>query len=213
MAIQSGRRTGTSTLTDAELAILDIAAMGIARRRQYRDAIFREQWNRPSHGLDDETLVRALHRFEVEGLITSEACYDRHERPDRTVRLTAAGGGLWESERLPDWLRYVTDRYPENRISIYGYSAETCDRYFQVACEANLVNYHGGRIRRAAANRPLIYWRPTQQVHLLSAAVTEPLPGSLCHTDWNLFELHRSWWRSPNEIATFWSTENDSRKG
>lgn len=207
MTSQLGRRSGVSALTDAELTIIDIAAMGIARRGLYRDSIFLEQWNRPSHGLDDETLVRTLHRFETEGLITSEACYDQRGRPDRTVRLTAVGGSLWESERLPDWMRYVSDRYPKNRISIYGYSAGTCDRYFRVACDARLITCNGGRIRRAVADRQLVYWRPSQPVHLLSAPVTEGPLDMVCCIDWSYFESQRSWWRFPDEIATFWSKE------
>lgn len=211
MTAQLGRRTGVTPLTDAELTIIDIAAMGIARRRLYRDSIFREQWNRPSHGLDDKTLVKTLHRFETEGLVTSEACYDRHGRPDRTVRLTEVGGSLWESERLPDWMRYVTDIYSENRISLYGYSADTCERYFQVACDAGLINYNGGRIRLAVADRQLIYWRSPQPVHLLCAAVTEGPDGTVNFADWSFFETHRSWWRFPDEIATFWSSDTDAQ--
>ena len=89
-----------------------------------------------------------MHRFETEGLISSEAFYDSRGNPYRTVRLTEVGGALWESERLPDWNLYVTDMHPKNRISIFGHTADTCDRYFQVARDAGLINYDGGRIRR-----------------------------------------------------------------
>ncbi|MBL8815490.1 MAG: hypothetical protein JNL58_05640 [Planctomyces sp.] len=172
-----------------------------------------QQWNRSSHGLNDETLVRTLHRFEVEGLISSEAFYDSHGNPDRTVRLTESGGALWESERLPDWTRFVEDIYPENRISIYGHAPDVCDRYFHVACEAGLINYGGGRIRRAVALRKLIYWRPVQPVYLLSAAVAKD-GGSQCRLpDWEYFESHRIWWRFANEIATFWPIDGNSEVG
>lgn len=203
MSRPPGRRSGMSDLTGAELVILDIAATVGSRRRLYRDSVFVQQWNCPSHGLNDETLVRTLHRFETEGIITSEACYDRQGRPDRTVRLTEVGGSLWESERLPDWMRYATDIHPGNRISIYGYAADTCERFFQVACDANYVIYAGGRIRRAVAERKLIYWRPAHPVYLLCAAVAKE-PWSLGRTDWSYFESNRSWWRFANEIATFW---------
>ena len=208
MASQTSRRTGASELSDAELIIIDIAAMGIAPSRLYRDSDFVAQWNCLSHGLDDKTLFSTLDRFETEGLITSEAYFDRPGRPDRTVRLTVAGGSLWESERLPDWMRYVSDVLPPNRFSIYGYSADTCERYFQVACDAGLINYSGGRIRRAVADRQLIYWRPPQPVHLLCAPVTEDRWN--LDTDWSYFESHRSWWRFPHEIATFWSNYTNS---
>lgn len=207
MAFHPGRRTGASELTDAELIIIDIAAMCVARRRLYRNLYFVEQWNRPSHGLDDETLVETLDRFETEGLIISEACSDHRGRPDRTVRLSEAGGSLWISERRPDWMRYVDDISPHNRISIYGYSADTCERYFQVACDSGLINHNGGRIRRAVANRQLIYWRPPQPVHLLCAPVANESSGTILDVNWSHFELHRIWWRFPNEIATFWSNE------
>ena len=171
MLSQTVRRTAVTSLSDAELVIIDVAAMCIARRRHYKDSIFREQWNRPSHGLDDKTLLRTLHRFEAEGLITSEACYDQHGRPDRTVKLTRTGGALWESERLPDWERYVMDMYSRRRIAIYSYTRETCERYFHAACDCKLIVYDGGTIRHAVANRSLVYWRTPQPVHLLSARI------------------------------------------
>lgn len=206
------RRTGVSALTNEELLILDIAAIDGGRRRQYRHAVFSEQWNYPSHGFDDETLVQTLDRFETEGFVTSKTSFDRHGHPDRTVRLTEVGGSLWESERLPDWPRYVSDIYPRNRISIYGYSAETCQRYFAVACESGLVNYNNGRVITAVSQRRLIYWRPSQAVHLLCARGAE-LPGTSFNIDWDYFESHRSWWRFPNEIGTLWPTEGNSKPG
>jgi len=204
MNLDTMRRTCVSSLTDAELLIFDCAFDGVAGRRLYRDTVFAQQWNRPSHGFDDETLVKTLHRFETEGLITSEAFYNSRGYPDRTVRLTEAGGALWESERVPDWSRYVTDMHPKNRISVYGYTAEACDRYFQVACDAGLINYVGGRIRRAVAQRDLIYWRPVQPVYLLCAAVAKREERQGQFVDWSYFESHRSWWRFADEIATFW---------
>lgn len=213
MTLQAPRRTGVSTLSDAELLLFDCAFNGVAGRRLFRHAVFPQQWNRTSHGLDDETLVKAFHRFETEGLITSEAFYNARGRPDRTVQLTEAGGALWESERLPDWNRFVTDMYPGNRVSIYGHTADTCDRYFQVACDAGLINYVGGRIRRAVAQRNLIYWRPVQPVYLLCAAVAKVQTSQFHCTDWSYFESQRSWWRFADEIGKFWHTEGNAELG
>ena len=199
------RRTSVSALTDNELIIFDIAAIDGGRRRLYRHSVFSDQWNYPSHGFDDESLIRTLHRFEANGLIKSEACFDHQGRPDRTVRLTQAGGALWESERLPDWTRFLTDQYSRNRISIFGYSAVACADFFEVACDSQFVAYKGARIITAIAQRQLIYWRPACPVHLLCARVAEPIPGT--RTNWSYFESRRSWWRFPNEIGTFWLTE------
>lgn len=202
MPFNTATRTGVSKLTDAELILFDCAFNGVAGQRLFRDAVFAQQWNRTSHGLSDEALFSTFKRFEAEGLISSEAFYDSRGNPDRTVQLTEAGGALWESERLPDWSRYVTDMYPQNRISIYGHTPNVCDLYFHVACEASLINYCEGRIRRGVALRKLIYWRPAQPVYLLSAAVAKGKDSQYHFTDWTYFESHRVWWRFADEIAT-----------
>lgn len=200
MAVLTGRRTGVTNLTDAELTLLDIAAMYVARGSMYADLHFVERWNRPSHGLDNRTLLRTLARFEAEGLIIAEPVTNPHGRPDVTIRLTPAGGALWELERKPDWLRYVEDVYRRSWVAIYGYSREACERYFEVACEAQLFRYEGGRIRQAVANRRLVYWRPAQPVYLLGAKSVEDQTD--CDTDWAYFESRRTWWRFPDEIGT-----------
>jgi hypothetical protein len=195
-------RTGVTSLTDAELIILDIAALRIASRQQYRDETFVEMWDYPSHGLDDETLGQTLDRFTVQGIMTDEPFFNRYyrRRDDPTIRLTELGGAFWESERRPNWMRYIHDFRPFNLISIFGYSAEMCQRYFDVVRESNLINYDSGTVMKAVGMRRLIYWRVPQPVHILCALIVNGSGRGI--PSWSYFKSQRVWWRFPNELIT-----------
>src|SRR5690242_15904742 len=115
MTISPNRRTGVSNLTDAELLILDIAANLGGTRRLFRREVFPYQYNCPTHGLDDATLNQTLDRFETQGWLTGENFEVPGSGTDRSIRVTPAGGQLWEAERLPDWTRHVMEVYGRTR--------------------------------------------------------------------------------------------------
>ena len=207
MSQPAGKRTCVSTLTDAELVLFDCLFDVYAGYRQLMHEGFSGFWNRPSHGLDDLTLIQTLERFEALGLLSSEPYYDVSGEPDRLVHLTAVGGALWESERQPNWNRYLIDTHSAHRVSIYGHSADICSDFFEAACKAGLINYTGGRILRAVAPRKLIYWRPLQPVHVVCAPIAEVDKQQYPWPSWTCLDAHRSWWRVPNEIADLWPTD------
>ncbi len=199
-------RTGATNLTNAELLILDMAATMGGCRRMYNHKIFPQQFNYPSHGLNPPDLKKTLDRFECEGLLTGRDFIDRWGNPDRYVGATAKGGRLWETERNPDWSRYLTclhfcrDDSDRNRVSIYGHSPSVCQAYFDAARNCGVLDYRGGLVRYGIGNRQLIWWRESQTVYLLSAW----LESWRCNWDWSHLEMKRCWWYSPDEISKLW---------
>lgn len=201
-------RTGISELTDSELLLLDIAALDGGLRSFFLREIFPMQYNYPSHDLPDELLHETLDRFEQKGIITGEDCLNYDSQPDRRIRLTSTGGALWESERLPDWSRFVTDSYSDRYIKIYGHSASICEAFFEVARYTNLIQYRGGLVKKVSGHRRLVYWRDQQTIHCLAARI-------VCEENWprwdyRYFEEDRCWWRFANEIGKFWSDKERS---
>lgn len=200
-------RTGSSDLTDSELLILDKVAMLGGIRSMYYNDIFPYQFNCPEHGLDDETLIVTLDRLESDGVITGEPSSSRHGKPDRTIRVTERGGLVWESERRPDWTRYVTESYgssrpdsERHRVTVFGHSRPICQAFFDAGVQSGFLDYRCGRIGTAFGNRNLIYWRPVERVFMLSAWVESWQSA----TDWGHFEMKRCWWRFADEIGKLW---------
>src|SRR5262249_5200981 len=205
---ETSRRTGVSGLTDAELELLDQTVWRWGSRASYRSEFFSGQYNRPCHGLDDAALNDTLDRFEKLGWTTGRNYSSPWSDADRTVELTSAGGHLWESERLPDWLRYVMDtgggwvctNRTRHRVSIYGYSPTIVREFFDVGTACGFFGVTAGPIRTAVAKRKWIYWRPPQVVHLLSSWIE----SWHSDVDWQRMEAMRTWWRFPDEIGKLW---------
>lgn len=200
-------RTGSTDLTDSELLILDNIALLGGFCSMYVNDNFPYQFNYPEHGLDNKSLLATLARFESEGMIVSERTKNRHDKFDLTLRVTMLGGSIWESERKPDWTRYIEDIYrpprPNSerfRVSILGHSREICHAFFDAGIHSGFVDYRGGRIATASGSRSLIYWRPVESVFMLSAWVE----SEHSETDWKHFEMKRCWWRFAYEIGKLW---------
>lgn len=170
---------------------------------------FSLHYNYPSHELDNDSLKATLHRFEEVNWIRSEDDVDPHsQRSGTSVFITEAGGEIWESERRPDWSRYVMacDWGPKGpkgreRLSITGPSESICRDFFNAGCECGLLNYEGSRIRYASGKRRLFYWMPKQTVYLVSAWLNST---EIHDVDWQLLERRRTWWRSLDEIGSLW---------
>lgn len=200
-------RTGVTDLTDAELLLFDIIATRGGTYRVFHPDVFPLQYNYPSHELDAQTLVDTLRRFESIGWTGGVNFVDQGSRSNRSIRITNAGAELWEAERRPDWTRFVMEWYgrsigdsARHRVSVLGHSPSVCRQFFDVLCECGFFDYDGGRVLTASAQRRLIYWRPKQTVYLVSAWLNS------WHnpTDWLYFQMHRTWWRFPDEIGTLW---------
>ena len=189
-------RTETTGLSDSELLILDKVAMLGGLRSMYFNDVFPLQFNCPEHGLDDDSLVSTLNRLESNGILTGRSIKTRHGRPDRTIRVTEHGGSVWESERKPDWTRYVTEYYgssrpnsQRHRVTILGHSPVICRSFFNVGIQCGFLDYRNGPMATGTGMRNLVYWRPNQNVFMLSAWV-ESLHST---TDWDDFETKRTW--------------------
>jgi hypothetical protein len=204
----TSRRTGVSGLTDAELELLDQAVWRWGSRASYRTEFFAAQYNRPCHGLDDNTLFSTLDRFEKLGWTTGRDYSSPWSNSDRSVELTPSGGQLWESERLPDWNRYVMDsggawmcnERTRHRASIYGYSPIIVRQFFDIGRMCGFFGVNAGPVRTAVAVRSWIYWRPPQSLYLLSSWIESWREN----VDWERMESMRTWWRFPDEIGKLW---------
>ncbi len=201
------QRTGATHFSDPELLILDIAAMHVGRRSMFVRDIFPLQFNYASHGLDDDSLTETLNRFEAQGVLRGEDFTDDNGDVDRYVEITDFGGALWESERKPDWTRFVRDSYrnsrpnsQRHRVCIFGHSPLICRAFFDAGCSSEFFNFRDGPISTGTGHRKLIYWRPAQTVFMLSAW-TESWHSK---TDWDHFEIKRCWWRNADEIGKLW---------
>jgi hypothetical protein len=150
-------------------------------------------------------LFRTLDHFESLGLTTGRDYSSPWSETDRSVELTNKGGQLWESERLPDWNRFILDSGggcipTRHRAAIYGYSPMSIREFFDVGTSCGFFGVSTGPIRTAAAARKLIYWRPPQTVYLLSCWIE----ASNSEIDSERMESLRTWWRIPDEIGALW---------
>jgi hypothetical protein len=202
------RRTGITSLTDAELELFDAAILQWGSRAICKAEYFVAQYNRPFHGLDDATLNRTLDRFEELGWTTGRPYSSPWSENDRSIELTTTGGHLWESERSPDWNRHVMDvgggwvctEPKRHRASIYGYSPKIIREFFDIGKECGFFGVNVGPIRMAKATRTWIYWKSPQSLHLLSSWIE----SGNSKIDWERMQSIRTWWRFPEEIGKLW---------
>lgn len=213
--VNTSRRTGVSGLMDAELELLDAVFFRYGSRAVLRAGVFSGQYNRPCHGLSDQALQTILDRFEKEGWTTGRDYASPWSASDRTVEMTPAGGLIWESERRPEWTRYVIKRGASgifnaptrHRVAIYGFSPNVVRSFFDVGSACRFFAVNIGPVRTAVAMRQLIYWRPAQPVYLLSSWLLSwsmRVDWPHLSVDWPLMEQDRSWWRFPDEIGKLW---------
>lgn len=200
------KRTGRTPLSDAELylfdALFDAAdRVGYLRREEYATA-----HNLPyTHDLDTAALSEVIASLERAGLVRLRATAGR---PDLGpwVRLTPAGGVLWELERSPDWSRFCMDSSapegPGGRwvLRIRAADATVVEAFLETAVKCGLYVVESSRGIRRQVRARLVPWQPPRQLAELKAPL-EPEPA-LRHCDWPSYEARRSWWRSIRELAT-----------
>jgi hypothetical protein len=189
---QSLSRTYATTLTDDELILLDVMFDGGAPFRLLRRNVFQDQWNCHSHNLSDEQLRETLKRLVESGLLKTE------RRDRRTYfQLTPDGGQKWETERLPVWHRYATDKYGETPlgkpfVTITARSSQSRDDFWRIGCEVGFFAYTNGRIKTSMIkNHVLIPWKTFPSLYVLVAV----LDDWFASTDWRAFDARRTWWR------------------
>ncbi len=188
--------------------MLDMAIWRWGSRASYRSEVFAAQYNRPCHGLDDAALFKTLGRFEERGWTTGRAYSSPWSESDRSVEIAPAGGQVWESERLPDWGRYVMDsgggwhclKRTRHRVSIYGHSPAIIREFFDIGSTCGFFGVSAGPVRSAVATRQWIYWKPARPLFLLSSWIESWNQAEDCER----MESMRTWWRFPDEIGKIW---------
>lgn len=195
------RRTNTTSLSDNELALLDVMFNGNVPLRLLRRETFAAQWNRSTHGLSDGELCATLDRLCKAGVLRLDSSSSRH-----VYCMTRKGGRDWERERCPSWNRLTCDRYGEHRsgkptVSILALSHDVREQFWNAGVECGLFAYTNGRRRsRTIAGYSMIAWRPPTTVFVTVAI----LDDWWSDTDWPELERRRTWWRSAIESDRFW---------
>ncbi len=203
--LQPPRRTGRSPLTDAELYLFDALfdkedRVGSLRREQ-----FGAFHNLPyTHDLDAAALSAAVARLEQAGLVRFRPT---SRRPDLGpwVRLTPAGGRLWELERNPDWSRFCVDSSaPEGAdgrwvLRIRSCEVTTAEAFLDTAVACRLYGARTDRTTRRRVRLRLVPWQvPRELVELQVPLDPDPTPR-MC--DWPAYEARRTWWRTIGELS------------
>lgn len=193
-------RTLETDLSDDELILFDVMFDGGTSFCLLRREGFEQQWNRRSHNLTDNELVKSLNKLANLGYIRAEA-----ERDREYFELTPIGGGIWERERVPAWDRYATDRYGQTKsgrpiVKIVSTTRQSRDDFWQIGRDVGFFAYSNGRTREAViSNHMLIPWKTFGSMYVWIAV----LDGWHSLTDWVAFEKQRTWWRSPMENEKF----------
>jgi hypothetical protein len=202
------RRTRTTSLSDDELTVLDVLFCGaFAPLRSLRRSTFKDQWNCPSHALDDEELTDTLNRFCEAGVLSSEQFLSEMRGQHPCFGLTAYGGALWEAERTPTWDRYATERYGgcddslgRYRVSICALSADIRDDFWMIGSEVGMWASDTGRARFAQIPKyHLIPWKDFPCTYVAVGKVRDCSLGC----DWLLYDARRTWWRNVEELQRF----------
>lgn len=186
-------RTNVTGLGDDELMIFD----AIARAMDTLESLLRtnySDWQNLSwtHGIDDETLEARLGEWVRRGWLEEDGGY---------YGLTAEGGAMWESERTPDWSRYVEDHGGQEMILIYATDEEVLRRYIEVMVEVGHFHVAPRAVEvRRVEHRPGLIgyaWRRFEVLHEGRAPVL-PAVDSRCPCQPTPVRDHdetrRTWW-------------------
>jgi hypothetical protein len=210
------RRTHATPLSDDELILLDVMFDAGASLRLLRRSVFADQWNHPSHNLDDDQLRDTIDRFCEAGILASEPFTWRDEMVS-IYWLTPHGGTLWEAERTPVWERYVSGRRSFTRssgreiVSFCALSENVLSDYWRLGdidmWRSDVVRVRFWQISRHA----IIPWKDFPRIHAAVIYVKDNDSGGVCQDaqvykgawGWRLYESRRTWWQSVKELQKF----------
>lgn len=193
-------RTGTTSLTDDELVLLDVlfgtwaCPAKLLRRRS-----FLPQWNFGySHDLDDRQLRATLTELWNRGLLRPEL-----DEKDVYFAMTPTGGELWSQERLPVWERYYDTRFRSTQggrtmMSVLAVSGEVRDRFLEL-CPIESAK----RRRRQSRDVQILSWRSFPSIHLGVASYPETDESPATREYWVRIERERIGWRNVKELQRF----------
>ena len=204
------RRTNATSLSTDELTLLDaLFPYGSYFHHLRREVVWEQKLLR--HDLDGPELRSVFRRWLDLGWIDLE-----REESKSYFRLAPPGVAVWETERKPDWRRYVTDTYRElpsgkPYVMILAHDREIAEDFWRIGSRTGRFKATDSPIRqRVLRNYSLIEWLPARDIHVLVGMLR----------DWNVVEptnnkdpiergpeaeKERTWWRFPWETSKFWT--------
>jgi len=195
-------RSGQSTLSSAELRLLDVIFDGNAPTRLLRDNVFATQWALPSHGLNDDELDAAYFNLEKLG------CVNRLEsKRGPCLSITERGGKIWEVEREPEWSRYCSARQSASLKdcaidSVCAVSPSIRDEYIKSAI------FQPIRLKTVAiSDPPLLTWKLFERIYVGLASYTEEQQSTESFMEFSehlrRVEEVRTWWSNVRQLQRF----------
>lgn len=205
-------RTHHSTLSSAELRILDVVFDGAAPRRLLRDSVFFNQWALPSHGLNDDELDTVYFDLEKRGYV------NRLESTKGPIlSITECGAKAWEIEREPVWSKYCSIRQSARLkncaiLSVCAVSQSTRDDFIESAI------FQPIRLKTATISDPsLLKWKSFDRIYVGLASYVEEQqnPEGFIEYSQHLSRVEetRTWWSSVRQLQKFQRNKGSETKG
>jgi hypothetical protein len=225
------RRTHATSLSDDQLTLLDVLFNCTPPRGALlKDYIYGQFLRR--HSLEDEEVDSTLDGFLRQGWLslTRVPLDGSRLQGQPCFTMTTEGGRIWESERRPNWSRYLIDIYggvpiEKESISIISTMAETGQNCWRIGFGTRYFDhglsdrYRPGRFRQTIIrDYELLPWKTFDKLHVLVGILEEPTESfesqvtcddySIRRAEWEAniaeWELRRTWWRDVGELAKFW---------
>lgn len=201
-------RTHATFVDDDEILLLDALAPYRSMLSCLRAETYAFQANCDySHSLTDPQLVDRIETFALCRLVsirTKVSAYRKSWHPmPWAVGLTADGADLWESERTPNWMRFVTSygRHDPEFVSLASPSQDALRECISVGVETGRFCVDLSRVRWSVSrNCYLWYWKQFDTIHTMTVPRRSGEPP-LEKVDWKAHEQKRSWWSRVPHLA------------
>ncbi|GHU29062.1 hypothetical protein AGMMS50256_13030 [Betaproteobacteria bacterium] len=190
-------RTYASELTDDEIILFDFLWEGDAAERFLYGEALGVHANTPySHSIHDDQLC-----FWLQDLINRNLlCKRTGKKSEEIFSLTQRGFEMWESERLPDWFRYVNDSWCDEIFTVSAVSKQIGLQFIEAYRKCgSLVLPEEEPIYHVEFDVELVRWKVINEVRYWEFPVS--LDDFLTTTtNWFEFIENRVWWRVAGEL-------------
>jgi len=196
-------RTHASSLSDDELVIFDFLwDAGAPVSLLYGQVLPLHANTSYSHSIPDSELHGHLLALVERGLLevgTSDMGPAHARCPTDVFDLTGAGFVAWESERLPDWSRYIQDGCLDARLTVAAPSLQVGMRFVEVCRCTGLWNIADVEaLHRVETGVQLLPGKTFDEVHFFDMPTLEE--DSHRQVDWAQYQSERIWWRTIGEL-------------
>ncbi len=199
------KRTGASNLSDDELLLFDMLFDCNASTTQMSSSVYANHMNCAyNHSLDDTGLADTIDSLLSRNLIHPIGNSVNTTGP--AYSLTESGGELWERERRPEWMRYVTTSQKElGNFPIGSIVAMCADELIGRQClgamfASGLITPASSIRTRALYDKRLVPWKKFPSVYALRCRTSDNINHWPKPVEWDVYESSRCWWRTIGEL-------------